>query len=65
MKKTFLILATVFGLIHLAPAAVVTFTGGTVYKSDGSTATTDTDQGFWSVDYYTESGFKFDYLGIS
>ena len=65
MNEFLPIIATLISLTVGASAAVVTFTGGTVYKSDGSTGITDTTQGFWSVDYYTESGFKFDYIGGS
>jgi hypothetical protein len=47
----------------LAPAAVVTFTGGTATLTSGGTVVTDTLQNFQSVDFYTENGFVFDYIG--
>ena len=63
MKKLTSFLRLSLCLTALAPAAVVTFTGGTVYKSDGSTAVTDNNVGYYGVDYYVENGFKFDYIG--
>ncbi len=65
MNKFLPFLATIIAITSGASAAVVTFTGGTVYRSDGTTATTDTLGQFNPVDYYTESGFKFDYIGGS
>jgi len=63
MKKFSSILVLSICLAATAPAAVVTFTGGTVYQNGGSTGTTDTIKLFAGVDYYVESGFKFQYLG--
>ena len=65
MNKFSPFLATIMAITSGASAAVVTFTGCTVYQSNGSTGTTDNSSMFNSVDYYTESGFKFDYIGGS
>lgn len=65
MKKLSSILALSVFMAALAPAAVVTFTGGTVTKSDGTTAVTDTTTSYYGVDFYTENGFVFDYIGGS
>jgi hypothetical protein len=65
MKKILSILSLALSTVALAPAAVVTFTGGTVNLTFGGTGTTDGTTNYNSVDYYTESGFKFDYLGGS
>jgi hypothetical protein len=47
-----------------ANAVVIDFTGGTVTRSDGTTAVTQpTNDLYWNVDYYVESGFKLDYVG--
>ena len=63
MNKIVPILATLISLTAGASAAVVTFTGGTVTLTGGGTGTTDGSANFSSVDFYTESGFKFGYLG--
>jgi len=62
----------------MAPAAVISFTGGTATYADyqfwsdtlqgmeavsGGTSTTDSTKIFGNVDYYTEDGFIFDYIG--
>jgi len=65
MNKFLSIIATLISLTAGASAAVVTFTGGTVHLSGGSTDTTDGTKQFGGVDFYTESGFKFDYIGGS
>ena len=49
----------------LAPAAVVTFTGGTITKNDGSTSVTNGSNLESDVNFYTESGFVLDYIGGS
>ena len=65
MNKLLTIIATIISLTVGASAAVVTFTGGTVDLGGGTTDTTDGTKNFRSVDFYTESGFKFDYIGGS
>jgi hypothetical protein len=45
-----------------AQAAVITFTGGTVTLSDGSTATTNGVDGWGGVDHYEEDGFRLGFL---
>lgn len=65
MNKFLPFLATIIAITSGASAAVVTFTGGTVNFGDGTTDTTDGTRQFNSVDFYTESGFKFDYVGGS
>jgi hypothetical protein len=65
MKKLSTILALLVFMTGLAPAAVVTFTGGTATLADGSTAVTDTVTNLNSVDFYKENGFIFDYIGGS
>jgi len=49
----------------LAPAAVVTFTGGTITSNNGSTSVTNGSFVQDDVDFYTESGFVLDYIGGS
>ena len=65
MKKILSILSLALSMVAMASAAVVTFTGGTATITGGGTGTTDGQTQFQSVDFYTESGFKFDYLGGS
>ena len=77
MKKLSSVLVLSFCLAAFAPAAVVTFTGGTAYGNITSfdpvtmmpttvtSAVTDGTQNFSGVDYYIENGFKFDYVGGS
>lgn len=65
MNKILPFLATIIAITSGASAAVVTFTGGTVDLGGGSTDTTDGTRRFDGVDFYTESGFKFDYVGGS
>jgi MYXO-CTERM domain-containing protein len=43
-------------------AVVVDFTGGTVVLLDTTTATTNNIASYGNVDYYTEGGFKMDFL---
>jgi hypothetical protein len=49
----------------LSNAAVIDFTGGTVHLLDGSTGVTNGSNLFGNVDYYTEDGFKLDFIGPS
>jgi hypothetical protein len=82
MKKILSILSLALSMVAMAPAAVVTFTGGTAYWNDHNEPRFDPATGtettifvpagsgvtagnelYRSVDYYVESGFKFDYLG--
>ena len=63
MRHLLPILALTALITPLAPAAVVTFTGGTVTRSDSTTGTTDGLNNFNGVDFYTEAGFIFDYIG--
>lgn len=65
MNKFSPIIAVLISLTVGASAAVVTFTGGTVNLGARGTGTTDGTTNYSSVDYYTESGFKFDYIGGS
>lgn len=65
MKKILSILSIALSMVAMAPAAVVTFTGGTVNLGARGTGTTDGTANYSGVDYYTESGFKFDYIGGS
>ena len=68
------ILALSVLMTALAPAAVVSFTGGTAYNfstydpvtyqpTPVASAVTDGTQLFGRVDYYIENGFVFDYIG--
>jgi len=69
------ILALSVLMTPLAPAAVVTFTGGTAYgnmtvfdpvnfqPNTVTSAVTDGTKSYYSVDYYKENGFVFDYVG--
>jgi hypothetical protein len=63
MKNLLPIFALSVVMTQLAPAAVVTFTGGTATLASGGTVVTDTLQNLNSVDFYTENGFVFDYIG--
>jgi hypothetical protein len=76
MKKNLLpILALSVVMTPLAPAAVVTFTGGTAYGNmtvfdrvnfqfnTVTSGVTDGTKTYSSVDYYKENGFVFDYVG--
>ena len=46
-------------------AALIDFTGGTVYQFGGSTVITDTTIRVDDVDYYEEDGVLFDFIGPS
>jgi hypothetical protein len=61
----FPILALSVVMTSLAPAAVVTFTGGTITSNNGSTSVTNGSFVQENVDFYTESGFVLDYIGGS
>ena len=63
MKKILSILCIAVSMVPMAPAAVVTFTGGTATLNDGSTRITDGTFNVMDVDFYTESGFVLDYIG--
>jgi hypothetical protein len=76
MKKLSSVLTLSVFMTALAPAAVVSFTGGTAYNfstydpvtflpTPVASAVTDGTQLFGAVDYYIENGFKFDYIGGS
>ena len=43
-------------------AVVIDFTGGTVTRLDGTTATTNNNANYDNVDFYEENGFKMDFL---
>jgi len=45
-----------------ASAAVITFTGGTVYRLDATTQTTSNTVNWDNVDYYEENGFRLDFI---
>lgn len=49
----------------VAETTTIDFTGGTVYLRNGITNTTNTMTNFSNVDYYQESGFKFDYIDLN
>jgi hypothetical protein len=63
-KNLFPILALSVVMTSLAPAAVVTFTGGTITKNGGATIVTSGSISEYDVDFYTESGFVLDYIGV-
>ena len=66
MKKLSSIFVLSLCLAKVAPAAVVTFTGGTItFNNAGGTAITAGDQNYSDVDFYTENGFVLDYIGGS
>jgi len=43
-------------------AVVITFTGGTVYRLDATTETSDDSTSWDNVDYYEEGGFRLDFV---
>ena len=64
MNKNLLpILALSVLMTPLAPAAVVTFTGGTITKNGGATIVTSGSILEDDVNFYTESGYVLDYVG--
>ena len=57
------VLLLLMGIVGSSNAVVVTFTGGTATLSDGTTVTPN-NSGYWGdVDYYVESGVKYDFVG--
>jgi hypothetical protein len=66
MKKIILALLIIsiflLGGISLSKAAVIDFTGGTVYLLNGTTQTTNNSDNWEGVDYYEENGFKLDFI---
>ena len=68
MKKSLsvalIIIVLVFGVACFSSAAVITFTGGTAYLSNGTSVVT-TDTGLWNstVDYYIEGDMRVDFIG--
>ena len=68
MKKSFMVflsmLFIILGITAFSNAAVIDFTGGTAYLSDGTSVTT-TNTGLWNsvVDYYIEDGMMIDFVG--
>jgi len=51
------------GFTSDSPAALINFTGGTVYQFGGTTFATDTTFSVDNVDYYEEDGVSFDFIG--
>lgn len=47
-----------------AQAAIIDFTGGTVYLNGGGTAVTNGTINYDNVDYYEEDGFRLDFIGV-
>jgi hypothetical protein len=47
-----------------AQAAIIDFTGGTVYQHGGATFTTNNNGVYSGVDYYEEDGFRLDFIGV-
>lgn len=64
MKKILSILCIAVSMVPMAPAAVVSFTGGTATLNDGSTIITNGSLNAQDVNFYTESGFVLDYIGF-
>ncbi len=54
---------TIFAMASSAHAVLIDFTGGTVHQFGGATATTDATTNYSNVDFYEESGVKFDFIG--
>jgi hypothetical protein len=46
----------------VSQAAVIDFTGGTVYQNNGATAVTDGTTNYDNVSYYEEDGFRLEFL---
>jgi hypothetical protein len=76
MHKTLKTAFMLIGSATVAPAAVISFTGGMATYADyqiwtptssetvpGGTSATDSTKVFRNVDYYIEDGFIFDYIG--
>ena len=51
--------------IGQAHATKITFTGGVVTRHDGTTAVTANNINYQNVDYYTEGGFKLQFVGAT
>ena len=51
--------------IGQAQATKITFTGGTVTRHNGTTAVTANNTNYQNVDYYTEGGFKLQFVGAN
>lgn len=49
----------------VAPAAVIDFTGGTVYANNGGSATTNASAVYYNADKYIEDGFVLDFVEAS
>ncbi|MDY0361882.1 MAG: PEP-CTERM sorting domain-containing protein [Desulforegulaceae bacterium] len=66
MKKIpiFLVFALLLFLSN-AKAAIIDFTGGTVYSNNGVISTTDLSAVYYNVDKYIESGFVLDFIEAS
>lgn len=58
-----LLVSALFPLV--SQAAIIDFTGGTVYLNGGGTATTNGSTSYGNVDYYEEGGFRLDFLGAN
>ena len=67
MKRSFLctIAVLLFGIVGAIEAAVIDFTGGTVYRNDGSSAVTDQSSVYFNVDRYEEDGVVLDFMEAS
>jgi len=67
MKKLLMTLAGIscMAMATASQAAVVTFTGGTYTQNDAVTGTTGDSFDHDNIDFYTESGFKLDFVGNS
>lgn len=65
MKKLLRNLAAscALGLCSVSQAAIIDFTGGTAYLNGGGTCNTTDTSLCYSVDYYEEDGFIFDFIG--
>lgn len=62
LVKLFLALPILLAFADPAKATQINFTGGTVVRNDSSIQTTN-NSGVWdNVDYYTEGGFKLDFI---
>lgn len=55
----------IIGVAAVSTAAVINFTGGTMFRNDGSSAITNASNVYYNVDYYLEDGFKLDFVEAS
>ena len=63
MNKIVLMGLSIFlGMTAITFGAVIDFTGGTAYLSDGTSVVTDNFTTYYDVDYYIEDGFKIDFV---